>query len=60
MGRAREPSPQSYPRVLQTLNTSHVSELLSWLSGNEPHWCIHEDEGLIPGLSQWVKDLALP
>ena len=20
---------------------------------------IHEDEGLIPGLSQWVKDLAL-
>ena len=21
---------------------------------------IHEDEGLIPGLSQWVKDLVLP
>ena len=21
---------------------------------------IHEDVGLIPGLSQWVKDLALP
>ena len=21
---------------------------------------IHEDEGLIPGLDQWVKDLALP
>ena len=21
---------------------------------------IHEDEGLVPGLTQWVKDLALP
>ena len=21
---------------------------------------IHEDVGLIPGLTQWVKDLALP
>ena len=21
---------------------------------------VHEDTGLIPGLSQWVKDLALP
>uniref|UniRef100_A0A8D0XCY5 Neurofascin n=1 Tax=Sus scrofa TaxID=9823 RepID=A0A8D0XCY5_PIG len=43
----KEPSPQSYPRVLQTLNnTSHVSELPSWLSGNEPHWMKKEEDSL--------------
>ena len=29
----------------------------SWLRGNKSN--IHEDVGLIPGLTQWVKDLAL-
>ena len=31
-----------------------VAQQLTNLIGN------HEDEGLIPGLDQWVKDLALP
>ena len=30
----------------------------SWLRGNKSD-CICEDAGLIPGLTSWVKDLAL-
>ena len=39
-------------------NDYSMQEFPLWLSGNEPNW-IQEDVVLIPGLAQWVKDLAL-
>ena len=36
------------------------SEFLLWLRRLRTHNSLHEDKGLIPGLIQWVKDLALP
>ena len=42
--------------VLSSVKNS-VSGFPLWLSSNETN---HEDAGLIPGLTQWVKNLALP
>ena len=35
-------------------------EFLLWLSRLKTRYGVHDDTGSIPGLTQWVKDLALP
>ena len=37
----------------------NTKEFPLWLSRLRTQHSVHEDEGLIPGLTQWVKDRAL-
>ena len=41
------------------LNKTFKKEFLFWLNGLRTWNSVHEDAGLIPELSQWVKDLVL-
>ena len=38
----------------------NVHKFPLWLSRSRTQHSVHEDEGSIPDIAQWVKDLALP
>ena len=50
----------SNPVGLPLVKNRPLWELLLWLSGLRTWQSICEDVGSIPGLTQWIKDLALP
>ena len=41
----------------QKMEPGGVPIVVQWLTNPTS---VHEDQGLTPGLTQWVKDLALP
>jgi len=51
---------QSYPLQTRWIKNENFLEVLLWLSGLRTCHSIHEDVGSLPGLTQCVKDLALP
>ena len=51
---------QSSRYQVQKGDNENTREFLLWLSGLKTQHSVHEDVGLISGISQWVKDLTLP
>ena len=45
--------------VKRIIKKIKIQEFPLWLSRLRTRHCCHEDSGLIPGLTQWFKDLVL-
>jgi len=47
-------------RYLKSKQKLKIRDFPLWLRGLETQHSVHEDVGLLSGLAQWVKGLALP